>query len=764
MTAPQTLRAMAAKKQTRISKKAWATGDHARLLRDAFRARHAKTLAEHPELDARLEAHLPDFWAAYASVYGAGVEQAAWALRLLDAAVRGAIRRRAALRARDARHEADPHDYQSPEVIGVSLYVDLFAGTLAGVREKLPYLQELGVTYVHLMPLLKTREGPNDGGYAVADFRTVDPRLGTTADLRALADALHARGMRLAIDFVMNHTAREHPWAQKALAGDPEYQAFYMMFDDRALPDAFERTLPEVFPDFAPGNFTFVPEIGKWVWTSFYDFQWDLDYRNPAVFAAMFGEMLFLANTGADVLRLDAVPFLWKEMGTDCRNLPEAHALLRAYRALMRIAAPGVLFKAEAIVAPDEIIRYLGVGGYEEKECELAYNATLMCHLWHALAAENTQLLHTALSTLPPAPASALWLNYVRCHDDIGWGIADEDAAAVGQDGYRTRLFCADFYAGRLAGSYAEGYRFQIDRRTGEARTSGTAAALAGLQKALVENIPPDVEAALDRLLLLHNVVFTMRGAPLLYSGDEVGQLNDFSYLDDPIKAVDNRWVHRPKMDWERAERRHEPGTAAHRLFDGLQRFAATRKGLRALHGRGEEHLLFTENDRLFVVERAYEGERLLVVSNFSRAPERLRLSTLPSAWRGPAFRDALTGETLFFTSGDLVVPPYGYRWLLPAPDAAPGPPVKTTLRLRIETFWGETIHAFGALEALGGGDPRRAVPMRADDYPYWTAEVEIPEGVCFTFRWFKKRDPHIVGWSEKTYWMKAGEMRIFEL
>lgn len=751
----------------KITKKQWASAppDHSWLLIDLLKTRHRSTLVKDAALAARLERYLPDFWDAYVHVYGAGYDRIDDVLRLFAALMAGHAERSEDLRALDTARTSEDDWYQRPDLVGISLYVDLFAGTLDGVREKIPYLKELGVTYVHLMPLLKSREGLDDGGYAVADYRAVEPRLGTMDDLRALARTLHEAGMVLALDFVMNHTAQEHPWAQAALAGDAERQAFYLMFDDRRLPDAFERTLPEVFPDFAPGNFTFFPEVEKWVWTSFYAFQWDLDYRNPAVFQAMYEEMFFLANAGADVLRLDAVPFLWKEMDTNCRNLPEAHWLLRAYRALIRIAAPGVLFKAEAIVAPDDIIRYLGVGGYEDKECEMAYNATLMCHLWHALACENTRLLRTALTTLPATPEGALWLNYIRCHDDIGWGLSDENCAAIGQGGFDTRMYCSDFYAGDVPHSISEGYRFQVDPQTGEARTSGTAAALAGLQKARVEGTPAQIDAAVNRLLLLNSVIFTMRGAPLLFSGDEVGQLNDFSYLDDPVKTRDNRWVHRPRMDWARAEEHHKPETITARLFDGISGFARARKHIPALHARATEHILYTENDALFVLERTRGAGRLLVVSNFSDSPQRLPLADLPLAWQHSAFTDVLGDEHVFFPSGHILLPPYGFLWLKPAPDAAPGAPVKTTVTVDVETVWGEEVYLFGTLPELGGGDPRHAIgPLDAGNYPRWNLELAIPEGTCFEFRWIKKRHPHIVAWSERTYWMKAGGKPIFTL
>ncbi|GIV59407.1 MAG: hypothetical protein KatS3mg043_0496 [Rhodothermaceae bacterium] len=428
--------------------------------------------------------------------------------------------------------------------------------------------------------------------------------------------------------------------------------------------------------------------------------------------------------------------FCGRRQGTDCRNLPGAHALLRAYRALMRIAAPGVLFKAEAIVAPDEIIRYLGTGGYEGKECELAYNATLMCHLWHALASENTQLLRTALTALPPTPETAVWLNYIRCHDDIGWGLDDEDCAAVGQDGPATRRFCSDFYAGRVPGSYAEGYRFQVDRRTGEARTSGTAAALAGLQKALVEANPEAIEAALGRLRLLYGVLYAMRGAPLLYGGDEIGQLNHFAYLDDPLKAMDNRWVHRPPMDWQRAAMRHTPGTVPHRLFATLRqalRGRARKTLLAPLHGRAEEHVLFTENDRLFVVERAFEGERLLVVANFAGRPERLRLGELPAPWQqaGPAGRGGRRRSLLPDLGRPGAAPvrlPAGWC----PRSGGPARPARRAERMRVpvETFWGETVHRHRhprTPSAAGTpGRPTRSTPRTT---PVWTAELRGPAG-----------------------------------
>ncbi|HEU4349838.1 MAG TPA: alpha-amylase family glycosyl hydrolase, partial [Actinoplanes sp.] len=370
---------------------------------------------------ARLEQVHLDMVEPLDQLFGHRTDLGALVADLVEVVLDAAADRPPPLRVLDRRREVDPGWFQRSRMVGYACYADRFGGTLTGVRERLDYLVELGVTYLHLMPLLAPREGPNDGGYAVADYGAVDPRLGTMADLEELAAALHARGIALCVDLVLNHTAKEHEWARRAAAGEPAYRDFYLVYPDRTLPDAYERTLPEVFPDIAPGSFTHVPEMGGWVWTTFNDYQWDLDHSNPAVFRAMLGTMLALANRGVDVLRLDAVPFLWKRMGTDCQNQPEVHLLVQAFRALTRVAAPGLLFKAEAIVAPEMLVQYLGAHDRFRPECDLAYNNQLMVLLWSSLATRDARLAARALSRLRPAPAPTGWVTYLRCHDDIGW-------------------------------------------------------------------------------------------------------------------------------------------------------------------------------------------------------------------------------------------------------------------------------------------------------------------------------------------------------
>ncbi|MGF1669850.1 MAG: alpha-amylase family glycosyl hydrolase, partial [Balneolaceae bacterium] len=516
------------KKKIKITSTQWGEENKTDLIFDYLKTDHAGFIKKNSGFERRFRKWMPVFLEHYGELYGLGFDQSTNLLNLADKIATGTKSRPDWLQKKDNERE-DSDWYQHPDLIGAMLYVDQFAGSFAGIGKRISYLKELGINYLHLMPFYKTLDGFNDGGYAVSDYRETRHDLGTVEDLKKLIKKLDSNGIELAADVVLNHTSDEHEWAKKALEGDENYQNYFLMFDDEQEVQEYEKYLIDVFPEFAPGSFTYNRKLEKWIWTSFYSFQWDLNYRNPRLFNAMFNEIQYIANLGAGVLRMDAVPFTWKEKGNSSQNLPQAHTLLRAYRALMRITAPSVVLKSEAIVSPKEIIKYLGTGGYEGFECDLGYNATLMNHMWHALACQNTHLLRTTLHNLPNAPETATWINYVRCHDDIGWGISDENAAAVGQKGWETRKFCTDFYSGNLQGSFSEGYVFQRDATNGEARISGTGAALAGLQKAQVEADGKAIDAAIKRLLLLYSITYFYKGIPLIYMGEEIGQLNDFS-------------------------------------------------------------------------------------------------------------------------------------------------------------------------------------------------------------------------------------------
>lgn len=347
------------------------------------------------------------------------------------------IKRTKALRALDLEREKDPSWFKSHKMVGGVCYVDLFADDLKGIEEQIPYFKELGITYLHLMPLFDRPAKENDGGYAVSSYRKVFPNLGKMADLKHLARVLKKEGISLVVDFINNHTSDEHEWAKKAKKGDEFYKDFYFFFPDQTIPNQYEQNLREIFPEIRRGSFHKNKETGEWVWSTFHNYQWDLNYRNPEVLIAIAQEMLFLANQGVDVLRLDAVPFTWKRMGTDCENQPEAHVLIKALNCVARIAAPALYFKSEAIVHPDEVAKYVS-----QDECQISYNPTTMAMIWEALATREVKLLKESLKNRFKIPEDCAWINYVRSHDDIGWTFSDDDAYNIGifPEGHRLSL------------------------------------------------------------------------------------------------------------------------------------------------------------------------------------------------------------------------------------------------------------------------------------------------------------------------------------
>jgi amylosucrase len=605
------------------------------------------------------------------ALYGQVTDVTALRARLLHEVDVAIGRRKPALRALDADREVDPEWFQHPSMVGYVAYVDRFAGTLAGVGRHLDYLAELHVRYLHLMKVLRARDGENDGGFAVLDYLAVDPSLGDWSDLEALADQLRGRGISLCLDVVMNHTASEHDWAMKAKAGSEQHRAYYLTYPDRTEPDQFEKTLPEVFPEIAPGNFTWDDELAAWVWTTFNEYQWDLNYANPDVLVEMLRVMLGLANAGVDVLRLDAVAFTWKRLGTDCQNQPEAHMLAQLFRALLAVAAPAVLLKAEAIVAPTQLVPYLGVHRLQRPECHIAYHNQLMVMLWSSLAAGDVRLARQALGSLPRTPSDATWVNYVRCHDDIGWAVHDADAAAVGVSGPAHRAYLAEFFRGDFPGSYALGAPFSSNPTIGDERTCGMTAALAGVTAALASKQSAALELALRRVELLYAVTYGFPGIPLVYMGDEVGLGNDDSYLADAHLAEDSRWMHRPFMPWKTAARRAKATTVEARLFTWLQLLATVRSGAQAMSAGGDTFVHQLPDPAMFAWARSHPRHgRFYGVANFAARPATAPLEAL--GWAGLSTpRVALASAESAVGPGALSLGAYGVMWFV---DDADGP------------------------------------------------------------------------------------------
>jgi amylosucrase len=617
----------------------------------------------------RLGANFYAIHSLFKLLYGERDDFKAQMLSLVETLALRYIERKPELRQSDLARERDYNWFLSQKWVGMALYCDRFADDLQGLIENLPYLQELGVNLLHVMPMLDCPPNHSDGGYAVRDFYKIDPRFGSLEDVEALAATLKQRDMLLVLDVVVNHTSNEHEWAQRARQGEKQYQDYYFVFENREIPDIYEQTMPEIFPENAPGNFTWDAEMGKWVMTVFNTYQWDLNYRNPAVLIEMIDIILFWANQGADILRLDAVAFLWKKMGSVCQNEREAHLLLQLMKDCCQVTAPGVLFIAEAIVAPSEISKYFGEDAINAKECEIAYNATLMALLWDAVATKNAALLNQGIKNLPAKLDGATWLNYVRCHDDIGLGFDDNDIRLAGYDPAPHRRFILDYFTGRFPGSVARGLPFGENLKTGDARISGSLASLVGLESAMESGDEAAIDAAIKTIVLLHSVILSFGGIPLLYYGDAIGTLNSLEYLADSSKAADNRWMNRAYFGWAKAEKRHQIGTVEQRIFSALKKMIALRKEVLAFSDFDNRHLLSVDAPNLLIFVRTEpqnSRNRVLVIANFNDVAQTLPVEAL----RAHGFlltgvmRDLCTGERFTVENDVITLPALSCHWL----------------------------------------------------------------------------------------------------
>lgn len=551
--------------------------------------------------------------------------------------------------------------YHSNKIVGTTLYVDLFSKDIKNFDKHIDYFKELGITLIHFMPILEGRADENDGGYAVKDYKNIDPKFGTMKDFQSLIALLRKNGIHSCIDFVVNHTAMEHEFAVKAYQGEKKYQDMYFMYSDDTIPKKFDETVPEVFPGVAPGNFTYYKDIEQWVFTSFYPFQWDLNYQNPFVFERVVDILLYLANIGVDMIRLDAIPFMWKAIGHTCRNHPMIHKLLRMMKLITEIVCPAVALLGEAIVEPEEIIGYFG---RENKECDLMYNATRMVNIWNAIATRDARLLQIDDNRLK-APEGGSWINYVRCHDDIGWGFNEEATSAMGFDPFLHKQFLIHFYKGDYEGSFAIGDLYEFHEDTLDARNCGTQASLCGLEKALVNNDQYQRELAIKRIQMMNGLIVGAKGLPLIYSGDEVAMLNDYSYLKDEHKAHDSRWLHRPFFDHKKALNRTMNGTYHYEVFQHLKYLISLRKNYDVFMAESDVDYIDTWNKHIYCATHRINGQRMIQLYNFSE--DRQFVSTVPLNFigHGAVLKDIITGKMVDLSKENLLMGPYEFMWLM---------------------------------------------------------------------------------------------------
>ncbi|MGD9938835.1 MAG: alpha-amylase family protein [Clostridia bacterium] len=629
--------------------------------REAWRTRGLESAPGWSEFSQRLDCEFRRLAELLWDLYGGRPDYAFQVEKLVAEAFEAFSQRDERLRARDRAQPPESGWFLSETQVGAVAYVALFAGSLNGIVNRIPYLKELGISYLHLMPFFQSPEAHNDGGYAVSSYRDTNPALGSMSDLEALASALDKNNIMLVADFVFNHTSDEHVWARAAKAGDPDFQDFYLSFTDHAQALAYQARLRDIFPEARKGSFTWCPEMGRWVWTTFNSYQWDLNYRNPAVFRAMAAEMMSLANRGIGALRLDAVAFIWKELGTACENLPQAHTIIKAFQSVARLACPSLLFKSEAIVHPDEIVKYI-----DPRECQLSYNPLLMAELWEASATKDTRLLALSLRKRHRLPPGCTWVNYVRCHDDIGWTFADEDAAELGIKGGDHRAFLNDFYLGTFPGSFSRGVSFQFNPDTGDRRICGTAASLAGVEGAVLEGAGEDLDTAIRRVLLLYGIAFSAGGIPLIYLGDETGVLNQYDYESDPAKASDSRWVHRPAWSEELYRKRKDASSAPGRIFSGLVRISAQRRS-NPVFGTQALTVMDTGQPGVLAFHKQGNGQLLTVLANFADRPITIDTETAGNLLAQRQGKDLLS-DRLLLPGEPIQLEPCELLWvLLPA-------------------------------------------------------------------------------------------------
>ena len=595
----------------------------------------------------RMEPRYEELRQLYNEIYPGDAEAFAYFCGMLKKCL---YNRKASLQILDAQRLAEPEWFRSNKLMGMMLYVSAFAGNLRGVQKKLPYLSECGVNYLHLMPLLESPKDRSDGGYAVADFRRVQPELGTMEDLETLADRCREKGISLCLDFVMNHTSEDHAWAKAARAGDEVARSRYFFYDNWDVPNRYEQTVPQVFPTTAPGNFTWLEDCRQVVMTTFYPYQWDLNYANPMVFNDMVENMLFLANRGINVIRLDAVPYIWKQLGTSCRNLPQVHTLVRIMRLACEIVCPSVLLLGEVVMEPAKVVPYFG--SPERPECHMLYNVTTMATTWHTLATQDTRLLKHQIDQISALPSSCLFQNYLRCHDDIGWGLDYPWLRQFGTEEVAHKKYLNSWFTGKWPGSPSRGELYNDDPRLGDARLCGTTASLCGMESAKTEE---EVELALACDLMLHAWMLTQSGIPVLYSGDEVGQLNDNSYHDDPDKAADSRYLHRGNFDWEKAELRKDTATYQGRLFAALRKLETIRGSEPVFRSDAKMTAFDTGSVNVLGIRRDLGDEHFIGLFNFSP-------KNVPLLMRGENGVDLLRPEITVNTQIEL--PPYGFLWM----------------------------------------------------------------------------------------------------
>lgn len=489
------------------------------------------------------------------------------------------------------------------DAIVYALYVNLFNEDFIGLTEKLDYIQNLGVNCLWLLPILDSPM--RDAGFDIKKYDRIRPELlGLTnesnkeeqeAVFGSFLEEAHSRGIRVIFDIAINHSSDQHPWfleAQKSK--DNPYRDYYIWSKDTLL----YKDARLLFKGIEDSNWE--SNGDEWnYFHRFFSFQPDLNYKNPDVLLAMSRNLLYWQEMGVDGFRADAIPYLWKEEGTNCENLPKTHIIVKFFRAILDYVKPDTLLLAEACQKPNEVVKYMGDGD----ECHAAYHFPLMPMMFKAIAMENGSPIKQTLSpdVTPEIPENSQWLSFLRVHDELSLElvyVTEED-----------RKFIHDNYC----------HQPEWDFRVGE-----------GISARLSELMQRDER----KIALAYSLMLTLTGTPVVYYGDEFGKWNDEKYYAEQIKLTgkdDTRFLVRGRIDWEKLQENLNDEENFHsKVFELISNMLNTRKDEKVF-GRGETDFIRIETvegkqtEKVLAYTRKYKEEELLLINNLSSQPTNIK-------------------------------------------------------------------------------------------------------------------------------------------